>query len=251
MSATLHTPSTIFSSRHVPSWLLLAFSAGAVNATAFFACKRFVTHVTGTATQLGFDVLNLWLVLEYAVVLACFVVGAMSSVLALDARLQRGKRPLWAAPLVAVALLLAGVAVAGHLGTFGPFGASVEEPSDFLMLSVLAFAMGLQNAAVATSTGLAVRTTHMTGPATDLGIHLATSFFTAGATRRAALRGAALRGGKIAAFILGAVAAVPLTGSGGYLAFLLPAVIVVLAAAMSFVPEWSGVDVRSPAAPAT
>lgn len=251
MSATLHTPRTIFSSRHVPSWILLAFSAGAVNAMAFCACQRFVTHVTGTATQLGVDAGNRWLALDYAIVLACFLAGAMSSVLALDARQQRGKRPLWAAPLVTVALLLAGVAVAGHLGTFGPFGASIEEPSDFLMLSVLAFAMGLQNASVASTTGLAVRTTHMTGPATDLGIHLATSFFAVGDARRAALRGAALRGGKLVAFIVGALAAVPLTRSSGYLAFLLPAVIVVLAAAISFVPEWSGMDVRPPPQPSS
>ena len=49
-----------------------------------------------------------------------------------------------------------------------------------MLLSILSFAMGLQNAAVATSTGLLVRTTHLTGPATDLGIHLVELCFVKG-----------------------------------------------------------------------
>jgi uncharacterized membrane protein YoaK (UPF0700 family) len=53
MSLALHNPGTIFSLRHTPSWLLLSFAAGSVNTTAFFACKRFVTHMTCTATQIG------------------------------------------------------------------------------------------------------------------------------------------------------------------------------------------------------
>ena len=48
--------------------------------------------------------------------------------------------------------------------------APVGDVFSIFLLSLLAFAMGLQNAAVASTTGLAVRTTHLTGPATDLGI---------------------------------------------------------------------------------
>jgi len=237
MSVALHAPPTIFSLRHLPSWMLLAFSGGAVNAGAFLACQRFVSHVTGTATRLGLDV-GLWeLMLDYGIVIACFVAGAMASVVALDGRYHRGKTPAYALPLVIVSAILVMVAMAGSVGIFGPFGQTVEEPADFALLSLLGFAMGLQNAAVATTTGLAIRTTHMTGPATDLGVHLATSLFAEGEARRAALRGAALRAGKITAFVLGAVAMVPVAHAGGYLAFLVPAAIVLIAAALSFVPS--------------
>lgn len=237
MSVALHAPPTIFSWRHVPSWMLLAFGAGSVNAGALLACQRFVTHVTGTATRLGVDAGQWMLMLDYGIVLACFIAGAMASVLALDARYHRGKAPLYALPLVIVSGILGTVAIAGQFGVFGTFGGTVEQAGDFALLSLLGFAMGLQNAAVTSTTGLAIRTTHMTGPATDLGIHLATSFFTEGDMRLNSLRAAALRGGKLISFILGGVAMVPLARAGGYLAFLVPAVIILIAASLSFVPS--------------
>jgi uncharacterized membrane protein YoaK (UPF0700 family) len=131
--------------------------------------------------------------------------------------------------------LLAGVAVSGMAGVFGDFGSSVEGPRDFAFLSILAFAMGLQNAAVATSTGLVVRTTHLTGPATDLGIHLVTALYTDGEASRTALRHGALRAGKIGAFALGAAAGAALVPSARYGAFLLPATVVLAATLLSFV----------------
>jgi uncharacterized membrane protein YoaK (UPF0700 family) len=233
----IHKPETIFSLRHAPSWVLLASAAGSVNATAFLACERFVTHVTGTATHIGLY-RNSWLIIaDYALVLLAFVAGAMASVLAIDGRYHRGKRPLYALPLIVVATILVGVAVSGGLGAFGPFGGVQEQP-DFLLLSLLSFAMGLQNAAVATCTGAVVRTTHLTGPATDLGVHLANTLYTSGETRRNAIRGATLRAAKILSFVGGASATVPIAANAGYLSFLVPAVLVLGATALSFVNAW-------------
>jgi len=214
---------------------MLAFAGGAVNAGAYLACERFVTHVTGTVTRVGLDTGAWRLMLDYFVVLLCFVAGAATSVLALDGRRHRGKRALWTLPLAFVGAILIAIAAAGSFGVFGAFGGSVEQPADFFLLSVLAFAMGLQNAAVATTTGLAVRTTHMTGPATDFGVHLATAYFAEGESRRNALRGALLRGGKIVSFAIGAAAMVPVARSAGYAGFLLPAAAVFVATALSFV----------------
>jgi len=245
MSVVLHTPPTIYSMRHVPSWLLLAFAAGSVNAGAFLACQRFVTHVTGLTTQLGMDV-GLWrLMAEYGVVVLCFIAGAMASVIPLQARHMRGKKPMHAAPLFVVALMLMGVSVAGHAGVFGAFGASVEQPSDFLLLSLLSFAMGLQNASVASSTGLAVRTTHVTGPATDLGVQLASAWISRDEARRTALQGAMLRAGKIIAFALGGAFMVPVVRAGEYLAFLVPGMFITVATVLSFIPGMS-VDMEQP-----
>ncbi len=249
MTVTLHSPPTIFSMRHVPSWMLLALSAGSVNAGAFLACQRFVTHVTGTTTQIGMDA-GLWrLMAEYGLVVFCFIAGAMASVLFLQAREHRGKQPLYALPLLLVSAMLACVSLMGHAGVFGPFGATVEQPTDFLLLSLLSFAMGLQNASVATCTGLAVRTTHMTGPASDLGVHLATAWFVAGEARRTALRGALLRAGKLISFASGAALMVPAVRTGGYLAFLIPGMIILTATALSFIPGFS-VEVRPTEQPA-
>jgi uncharacterized membrane protein YoaK (UPF0700 family) len=247
----LHTPATIYSARHAPSWMLLAFASGAVNAGVLLACQRFVTHVTGTATRIGVDATSPVLLFDYGIVLVCFLVGAMTSVLALQGRRARGKEPLWAMPLIIVSFVLVLAACLGYLGVFGPFGSTVETAGDFLLLSILSFAMGLQNAAVSTSTGLAIRTTHMTGPTSDLGVHLATAYFEQGEARRDALRGAALRGGKLASFIAGGTAMLPVASRFEYLSLLLPAILVLGAATLSFVPAWSPRDLAAvkPSAP--
>jgi uncharacterized membrane protein YoaK (UPF0700 family) len=206
------------------------------------SCEEFVSHITGTTTRIGLEWHHLGLAVEYALVLISFVVGATASVIWLQARACQGKRPRWATPLRSVALILACSAVAGHNGYFGPFGGQTFGEPPFILLSVLAFAMGLQNAAVASTTGLSVRTTHLTGPATDLGIHLGTAFFASGKERREAFKGAGLRVGKIGAFALGAGLALPLAEHFGYLCLLAPALLVSFAAALSYVPEWSPSD---------
>jgi uncharacterized membrane protein YoaK (UPF0700 family) len=248
----LHSPQSVYSWRHVPSWMLLTLAAGSVNAGAFLACERYVSHVTGTATRVGLSGDVEGLGAEAVLGLGCFILGAMASVLALEGRHRRGKPAAYASPLVVVALLIVSVAIAGGRGVFGPFGGAVEGPHDLMLISILAFAMGLQNAAVTTATGMAVRTTHLTGPATDLGIHLATALYVMGEERRAALRGAALRGGKIIAFVSGAALMVPLAAATAYTAFVAPAAAVLMAAALSFAPRRhpAATDVPSGARPA-
>lgn len=243
MQVTLHTPETIYSPRHVPSWLLLCAAAGMVNGFAFLSCQQCVPHVTGTVTRLGLEWPHAVLDAEFAAVLLSFLVGAITAVIIIQSRARLGSRPRWATPLISVALILAGVGIAGWGGWLEPSGSRVaSDPPPVAMLSILAFAMGLQNAAVASTTGLAVRTTHLTGPMTDLGIHLGTSLLATGAERRAALRGAALRGGKVTAFMVGAGLALPLSVAIGYLTLIVAATFVLTAAALSFVPDWSPSD---------
>ena len=231
--SSLHTQESVFSRRHVPSWLLLAFAAGAVNAITFVACSRFVTHVTGSVSNIGMGAGQL--AFEGSVLLGCLIAGAMSSAILIDGRHHRGKKPLHAVPLLLTSLLLALVGMLGVSGAFGPFNSEVDGPRDFVFLSVLAFAMGLQNASVATSTGLIVRTTHMTGAATDLGVHLASALYAGGEARRLAVRHAGLRAGKIAAFVVGGVAGAGLAIKFASGAFFVPALLVGGAAVMSFV----------------
>lgn len=239
---TLHKPENVFSLRHLPSWLMLCFAAGAVNGITMLACGRFVTHVTGTVTRIGIEVVHLTLMLDFILVLICFVGGATVSGLLLNGRLHRGRRPYFSLPLWLAAASTAAVAGAGHLGWLGPFAGSVDELADFFQLCALSFAMGLQNAAVAASTGQLVRTTHLTGPATDLGIHLAELISAEGEARRHARRHAALRSGKIVSYAVGAAVSVPLSAAAGYLSLLMPAAVIVAATLLSFVPVSSRRD---------
>lgn len=219
---------------------MLALAAGAVNAGGLMDCKRFVTHVTGTVTRIGLDVGKWTLMVEYGLVLAAFIAGAMTSVLPLQARIARGKPPNPAVALGMVSALLVGIAFAGHVGVFGKLGGPAEELEDFGFMVLLAYGMGLMNATVATSTAIAVRTSHMTGPASDFGVQLALAFVSQGETRRNALRLAAFRGGTILAFAAGAGVMVPLVHRADHLAFLVPSIVICVATARSFFPARVG-----------
>lgn len=216
---------------------MLCLAAGAINGLALMACERFVTHVTGTVTRLGVEVMHLTILLDFVLVLAAFICGSAVSGLLINARAFRGKKPLFSLPLWLTAGITAGVGLGGHLGWFGAFGGTVDETLDFVLLCALSFAMGLQNAAVATSTGMLVRTTHLTGPATDLGVHLAELLWASPERRELAKRHAALRAGKIVAYATGAAVSVPLAHSFGFLGLLVPAAVISAATLVSFVPQ--------------
>jgi uncharacterized membrane protein YoaK (UPF0700 family) len=144
--------------------LLLAGAAGVVNATSFFAFGQHITHMTGHVSMLGEAIASgRWDggILAGKMVLA-FVVGATTATALLDASRHR-QRGRHTPALLVETVTLGGVALwaAEHPG--------VDEPT--LMWS-LAFAMGLQNALVTRVSGAVVRTTHLTGVLTDIGIQL-------------------------------------------------------------------------------
>jgi uncharacterized membrane protein YoaK (UPF0700 family) len=235
----LHRQDTLTRRKHLTSWALLAFSAGAVNAGALLACQRFVSHVTGTVTRIGVDV-HETLALDYLLVLVAFIAGAASAILIARAvRRSPSAAPGYWAPLLLVALLLGAVAVLGHRNAFDAFGGSVETPRDFALLAILSLAMGMQSAAVAASTGLSVRTTHMTGPATDIGIALAQLSSADDVERLTARSSLMLRCTKLLSFIVGGATMAVLCSRLEFLAFACPAATILAATALSYVPrEW-------------
>ncbi len=246
----VHTPDVVFSLNHLPTWFGLAFSAGAVNAAAFLATQRFVSHVTGSVTTTGMRAAS-QLVAEALVVFLAFIVGAAVSVVPLEGRRQKGLPPRFHAPLMIEVMVLAAVALLGTLGLFGLFGAT-ETAASVVVLVLLAFAMGLQNATAASTTKGLVRTTHLTGTATDLGVNVGTIFVANGEVRTGALKGAAFRAGKVLSFAVGAATMVPLSWWFGWFVFVVPAIIVALCAASSFEPfsPPSADDVTGPPRPA-
>lgn len=212
---------------------MLSASAGIVNSTAFLASERFVSHMSGAATRIGLNGVS-DLVSDALILLVSFIVGAGVSVVAVDARIRQHKKPLHWMSLGAVSGILILVAMAGREGFLGPFDAA---DVSWGLIVPLSFSMGLLNASVATATSMVVRTTHVTGPATDLGIHLGRAFLAVGEARRRELASALLRGGKVLGFIGGAIVAVPLAGRFEYLTLLAPAALITIATARSLLPE--------------
>lgn len=213
------------------NWFLLSFLAGNVNAGGYLACARFVTHVTGFATLFGIDFANgdFDKAIGILSVPAFFLMGAMLSAYLIDRRFHRGHAPRYAFVMALVALCLVTAALVGHMKLFGEFGEPPRLKHDYFLLALLCMASGLQNAAITTSSGAAIRTTHLTGITTDLAIGLVR----AGSLRDKAdrytreMRENWLRIGTIASFMVGSVVGVYTFQRSHYLGFLLPAAIAV------------------------
>ena len=152
---------------------LLAFNAGAINAGGFLLVSMYTSHMTGFASMLADNLVlgNMKLVLGALSALLAFTAGA-----ALTAVLVNWSRHNWMRSEVALPLLVEAVL----LLIFGLMGATLSRQTPFavpLTLLVLAFTMGLQNALVSKISASQIRTTHMTGVITDLGIELGKLFY--------------------------------------------------------------------------
>jgi uncharacterized membrane protein YoaK (UPF0700 family) len=147
---------------------LLAFNAGAVNAGGFLLVGLYTSHMTGFASMLADNLVlgNMALVLGALGALLAFVSGAATTSLLVNWARQRHLRSEYAMPLLLEAMLLL---------LFGLIGATLNRQTPFavpLTVLVLAYTMGLQNALVTKISSAQIRTTHMTGVITDLGIEL-------------------------------------------------------------------------------
>ncbi len=148
----------------LPAWVetggvALAFIAGTVNAIGFLGFQhQAVSHLTGTSTILGTTLAagDMATSTHLLFILLFFVAGAvLSGVIIRDAHLRLGRR-YGAALLLEAALLLLAMNRLNAGSDTGHYLASA--------------ACGLQNAMASTYSGAVIRTTHVSGMFTDLGI---------------------------------------------------------------------------------
>ena len=151
---------------HLPRWVwigavALACVAGMVNVIGYLGFEhQAVSHLTGTTSLLGAALAqgDLRAIVHLWGMLIAFCVGAMLSGLVIqDQTLKLGRRYVVALALEA-ALLLLSIPLFKQQQIWGAL--------------LAAMACGLQNAMVTTYSGAAVRTTHLSGMFTDLGIGL-------------------------------------------------------------------------------
>jgi len=224
----------IFAPRQVLGWTLFTMSAGFVNAGAVMANKNFVTHITGNITNLATDIR---LASDYVFIVVMFLAGAMVGVLMAETLKSKGALA-FCLPLLVSFLTLIGISVAGKTGVFGPFGGSSPDPSQraFVMLGLLAGAMGTINASIACATRNQIRVTHMTGPVTDLAGNLVRAALGAGLGSATELRWAALRAVKLLSFAVGAALAAKASETLRYDVFAAAAGILIVALGFTGAP---------------
>jgi len=147
--------------------LVLATTAGILNAMALGAFGIFPSHMSGNTSQLSSEVSNTDLsdVLFLAAMIGAFVIGSVTSRLLAISGLKNNIRTIYSIILLLEGILL--VLVSLFETYYYSYGNSHE------IIIFLGFLMGVHNS---TSTQLSsgrVRSTHITGTLTDIGIALA------------------------------------------------------------------------------
>ncbi len=146
----------------------MAFVAGAVNAGGFLAVSHYTSHMTGVVSAMADELADgdLTTALAALAMMLSFLAGAFACTTLISFGQRRRMRSRYALTLVFEA---------GLMLVFGFMGNRLQEEIKFTLpmtVMLLCFIMGLHNAVTSIISGAAVRTTHLTGTVTDIGIEL-------------------------------------------------------------------------------
>ncbi|MBR8657487.1 DUF1275 domain-containing protein [Achromobacter sp. Marseille-Q0513] len=152
---------------------VLTFVAGAVNAGGFLAVQQYTSHMSGIVSMMAdhLAVGGLLVVLQGLAALLSFLAGAASSAFMINFGRRSRLASEYALPLLLEAVLLL---------AFGLLGANIEQLRWFYLpatVMLLCYIMGLQNAMITKVSKSEIRTTHVTGMVTDIGIELGKLFY--------------------------------------------------------------------------
>lgn len=145
---------------------LLAWVAGVLNSVGFVAVGFYTSHMTGIVATVADELVlgGTHLALFGLVALVAFVLGAMACAHQFNWARRRHRRDRFALVLFVEAVLILIV------------GGLAEEVTwvhrEWLIVATLGFVMGQQNALITKVSNATIRTTHVTGMVTDIGIEL-------------------------------------------------------------------------------
>ncbi|WP_457103959.1 YoaK family protein [Methylobacterium sp. P5_C11] len=147
--------------------LSLAAVAGALNTAGFYAVGLYASNMTGNVSTISdrTGTGDLVLAVQAGLLVILFVLGAATATLLIRRRRRAAGPDAYAYSVCVEAILLVAV---------GVLVLALQEPArSHVLVMGLSFILGLQNAAVTKISEARVRTTHVTGMITDIGIELA------------------------------------------------------------------------------
>lgn len=153
---------------HIAS--LLSFVAGIVNVAGYLSVNQLTTNVTGHFAYFADELfkLNFSKGYIYFLYIFFFFFGSFISNLIVELISRTNDRYIYIVPTIIESIILFLLAV---------FGVYLTSHYPNFFTCTLLFAMGLQNSLVTKISKATVRTTHLTGLFTDLGIELSQLFF--------------------------------------------------------------------------
>ncbi|SEF96181.1 YoaK family protein [Vibrio hangzhouensis] len=197
----------------LPRWIesgafVLSLLAGTVNAIGLMGFQhQAISHLSGTATLLGTQLFADWSVAAhmFTIIISFLIGSAISGLFISNISLKLGRQYEWLLCIESAFLIIASYLLF-HGSLSGSYFASA--------------ACGLQNALATTFSGAVVRTTHVTGIVTDLGIMIGSTLRGEAFDRRKAKLFATILTG----FVAGGVAGAMLYSRMAFVALMVPAV---------------------------
>jgi len=149
---------------------ILSFVAGMVNVTGFLSVQELTTNVTGHFAFFVDEVFKFNFIKGFVILLFVlfFLLGSFVSSFILEFMYKKRNIYLYIIPAIMEAIILFFVAL---------WGQNLIKLRPEYLAYLLLFSMGLQNSLVTSVSNSKVKTTHLTGLFTDLGIELSQLFF--------------------------------------------------------------------------
>lgn len=155
----------VFKKQYVALWSALSFKAGFINAAGFLATGSYVSHVTGFGTQVGISLGHDDYVFGASLLIipVTFILGGVITSFILDRKYSPHEIPNY--PLVqSLITFFLGLVVV------------LEQHHEMLLIALICLVCGLKNSLTTWATGGKIRTTHLTGLSTDIGLNFLKTF---------------------------------------------------------------------------
>ena len=197
---------------------ILSFVAGALNAAGFEVAGVFSANMTGNISAMADNLAHgaVGVAALFGLVVVLFVGGAFAAGLAIEVGRSRSMGNIYALVILTEGGVLAGVGAVDLLG--------LHSFEDMGIIFVLGFVLGMQNATTTRISQARVRTTHVSGMATDLGLALA-AVLTHQRNGLQCRQQMALHSSTILAFLLGGVTGATVLSGFGTVTFFLSGVV--------------------------
>lgn len=182
--------------------IVLTGVAGAANAGGFFALGQYTSHMTGYLAQLADNLAlgNFGPVGISVLAVAAFVTGAAFCAILINHARDRHPHHQYSLPIAVQG---------GFLVCFAGGAVFTSAAGHLFSLACLCFIMGMQNATITKLSGARIRTTHVTGMVTDIGIEIGRSVYRFMRPRQGGIAPASgklsLLVGQVLAFLAGGV----------------------------------------------
>jgi uncharacterized membrane protein YoaK (UPF0700 family) len=167
-------PSDLYKFKYAFLWMLLSFKAGYLNAAGFLATGMFVSHVTGFGTQMGISMTheNFEFGIELLIIPFSYIFGSSVPAWILEKNYSPKLIPKFYQIQFLITLCLGVLYFMGMNGMFGDFSTPDDDTHDIMLAGILCFICGMKNGLTTWATHGKIRTTHLTGLSTDIGLHL-------------------------------------------------------------------------------